>query len=383
MSIINLKINQFINYTDFVPDNMVYPTVSLCHQCHQHIPAYTYVKDNQLWMVKKCRVHGESHHMIERDYSLIKNLTYNINKYQMTSAILMEVTDRCNIDCPHCYHEPESKSIDKPIETVLKEIEMFYRRDLKLVLTGAEASVRRDFPELIKTIRETYDIENLGTMTNGIRFSDYDYLKECVDNGLDGVSIGLNHPSYINNETIRNKQIQGIINSRELCQHLSYVGYTMSSINELEDILLEATTSDWNPGQFRIRYGSDIGRYPEQERMYVTDIFKYTEDWCARNGKSFNIVEDADNNIYHVMVNIDGQDFRLIQWCDETDINLEELMNGPWCNFVDDGVTNFLHQIIRRDISKNKGIALLDTPPKRYQIDYDYTQPLDFEKLYE
>lgn len=382
MSNISLKINQFINYDDFIPENLLYPTVSLCHHCHQHIPAYTYVKDNQMWMVKKCRIHGTSHHMIERDYSLIKELTYNISKYDMTTAVLMEVTDRCNLECPHCYHEPDSKTIDKPIEDVLKEISQFYSEDLILVLTGAEASVRRDFPELIREIRKTYNIANLGTMTNGVRFSDYDYLKECVDNGLDGVSIGLNHPSYLNNETIRNKQIKGIENSKELC-HLSYVGYTMSSLSELEDILEEATTSDWGPGQFRIRYGSDIGRYPEQERMYVTDIFKRTKEWCERNSKSFSVVDDADNNIYHIMVNIDGQDFRLIQWCDETDINMEELINGPWCNFVDDGLTNFLHQIIRRDISKNQNLLLPDTPPLRYQMQSASHDTLDFNNLYE
>jgi hypothetical protein len=66
------------------------------------------------------------------------------------------------------------------------------------------------------------------------------------------------------------------------------------------------------------------------------------------------------------MVNIDDKVVRLIAWCDETNIDMEELRSGPWCNFVPDGITNFLHQIIRRDVFKNQNIPLPDTPPARY-----------------
>ncbi len=43
---------------------------------------------------------------------------------------------------------------------------------------------------------------------------------------------------------------------------------------------------------------------------------------------------------------------------------------GPWNDFVPhDKRTNFLHQIIRRDVWKNKGIALPDKTPGRYQLE--------------
>ena len=132
---------------------------------------------------------------------------------------------------------------------------------------------------------------------------------------------------------------------------------------------------------FRIRYGSDIGRYPDQDRMYVSDIYKITEDWCARKNKTFELA-NWDDNIYHVMVKIDGQLFRLIQWCDETDIHMEELRSGPYCDFTSDGLTNFLHQVIRRDIEKNKKLPLPDAPPERYQIWSTDKGALDFKKLY-
>lgn len=384
MADIFLKLNQFDNTVGLlnsVDGSLIGPTVSLCHHCHQHIPAYTYHKDNQLWLVKRCKMHGISHHMIERDYRFIQLLSYD-TPYEFNGSVLLEVSDRCNADCPHCYHMPDNKTIDRPLDTIIKEIEQFYTPGTNIVLTGAEASLRKDFPELIRTISEEFNYRNLGTMTNGIRFSDIDFLTKCRDAGLDGIMVGLNHPSYLDNATIRRKQIQGIVNANTLGMQLGYVGYTMASISELEDILEETCSVDWKPGMYRIRYGSDIGRYPEQDRMYVSDIYNITKSWAERKGKKFELMHHADNNLYHVMVKIDNQQYRLIQWCDETDIHMEELRGGPWCNFVPDGITNFLHQVIRRDILKNQGLVLPDTPPLRYQYsDRFNTEPLDFKNL--
>jgi MoaA/NifB/PqqE/SkfB family radical SAM enzyme len=384
---ISFPLDQFSHTDDLISEvsgELIGPTVSLCHHCYQHIPAHTYHKDNQLWMVKKCRVHGTSHHMIERDYEFVKNLNYNYHEYGIYSnkAVLIEVSDRCNIDCPHCYHIPDNTIPDKPIKEIIDRVRTFFQPGMDLVLTGAEASIRKDLADLIRALKEEFvDIE-ISILTNGIRFADKDFLKQCIDAGLKRIRLGLNHPSYLDNPTIRNKQIQSIYNLKDLGNIMGYIGYTMASINELEDILYESTNSDWNPSMFRIRYGSDIGRYPDQERMYVSDIFKITQAWCEKNKKTFEIIQ-ADNNIYHVMVNIDGVPYRLIQWCDETDINMEELRGGPWCDFVPDGVTNFLHQIIRRDVWKNKGLVLPDTPPDRYTLkSQNSNQPLVFDDLH-
>jgi hypothetical protein len=117
--------------------------------------------------------------------------------------------------------------------------------------------------------------------------------------------------------------------------------------------------------------------------MYVSDIFKIAQNWCKKNNKTFTIMGNEDDNIYHVMVKIDDIVYRLIQWCDETDINMEELKCGPWCNFVHDGVTNFLHQIIRRDVWKNKNIALPDLPPARYLLqNFNDQSDLNFSRIY-
>lgn len=363
------SLNQFIDIDsmlDHIGGKLIRPTVSLCHQCYSHIPAYIYHKDNQVWLVKKCRVHGISHHKIENDFDFYSKLQYKTT-YGIDKTVMIEVTDKCNVECPHCYHRPDNSVNDRPIDKIVEQINKWNITDVCVCFAGAEPTVRTDIVELISRVKHETQCRTIGMLTNGIRFANPELLKKCVDAGLEGINIGLNHPSYLANTTVREKQIKAITNCRDLNIRLNHVSYTMASTNELEDILEEICTSGWTADMYRIRFGADIGRYPTQPRMYVSDMYKLIKQWCNKHNKTFEDLE-SDNNIYHVMVRVDGKNIRVIQWCDETDIDLEELRTGPWCDFVGDGITNFLHQIIRRDVLKNKGLSLPDLPPNRYLI---------------
>lgn len=366
---------------------LLLPTVSLCHQCHSHIPAWRYHKNNKVYLAKRCKMHGISHHMIESDYEFYSELEYSLDnpKYNFNGGVLFEASDRCNLECPHCYHLPDNDIKDIPIENLLNQIfRLPVGKDKieRIILSGAEATLRPDFAELVTEIKKQNKDISVTVMTNGIRFGNLDFVKKVKAAGLAGVNIGLNHPDYIDHEVVRRKQVAAIENMYIEDIPISYISYTMISLNEVHDIMTEICNNYWRPKNFRIRYGSDIGRNPGQERIFVSDVYKSIETWCHTNGKSFERIVEADNNIYHVMARVEGKDIRIIQWCDETDIDMEELRSGPWCDFVPDGVTNFLHQIIRRDIWKNQGLMLPDTPPDRYKFDRNPTkESLDLLKL--
>jgi uncharacterized Fe-S cluster-containing radical SAM superfamily protein len=347
------------------------PTVSLCHQCHRHIPAWRYHKDNQVFIAKACPIHGVSHHMIEADYEFYANLYYTQDnpEFNFNGGVLIEGSDRCNLECPHCYHLPENDTTDPSIQELLDQIRaMPVGEDgvHRIILAGAESTLRKDFPELVTAIRNIHPSMNVSVMTNGLRFNDSEFGHQCVTAGLTGVNIGLNHPSYIDHETVRRKQISAIENMHRENVRIGYISYTMVDFSELDYILTEITSNPWTPKNFRIRCGAEIGRNASSEQPFVSNLYKRVELWCKDHGKQFNRIIQADNNIYHVMVNIEDKVVRLIAWCDETNIDMEELRSGPWCNFVPDGITNFLHQIIRRDVFKNQNIPLPDTPPARY-----------------
>lgn len=349
-------------------------SVSLCHHCHRHVPAWRYHKDGKVYLVKSCPLHGISHHLIEVDYEFYANLYYTQSnpEFNFNGGVLIEGSDRCNLECPHCYHLPENDTKDPSIEELLTQIRMMpLGKDgvHRIILAGAESTLRKDFPELVAAIRTLDPYLDVSVMTNGIRFNDSEFAHRCVEAGLAGVNIGLNHPSYIDHETVRRKQVSAIENMHRENVKIGYISYTMVDFSELDYILTEITSNNWSPKNFRIRNGAEIGRNASTEQPFVSNLYKRAEQWCKDNNKHFEQIVEADNNIYHVMVKIEDKTVRLISWCDETNIDMEELRSGPWCNFVPDGITNFLHQIIRRDVWKNQGLALPDTPPDRYKFE--------------
>lgn len=358
--------------------NPIGETVSLCHHCHKHVPALRYTKDNRVYIAKYCEVHGIMHNMIESDYEFFRSLKCvyaKSNGYGFyNSTIMIEVTDRCNLQCPHCYHIPNNLLKDRPLDSILKQCQDLKERHPhfeKLVFAGAECTIRKDFTRLI------FETKKLGlantALTNGVKLADRSFTKNCIDAGLNSITVGLNHPTYIDSQKVREKQEAALNNATEMGMQIGGVSYTMNSYSELPDIIEEIVNTNWTARLFRIRYGSDIGTNPGQPRMFLSDLYKSVAAYCNKKGYLFEELNPMDNNIYHVVVSVEGKAIRLIQWCDETDIDMEFLKSGPWCDFVGDGVTNFLHQVIRRDISKNNKIQLPDTPPERYLFRYEPT----------
>lgn len=379
-----------IDYLYTQVNNTIAETVSICHQCYKHIPALKYVIDNKLCLVKHCPEHGTHRYIIENDYEFVKDLKCVYTTVQFNDHVLIEVSDKCNIDCPHCYHIPNNKIKDPSIDSLLNQIKIIDQqinrssklRSWNLCLAGAESSMHKNFHELLAEIKNYNCDINLHVMTNGIRFADLNFTKRSKEAGLSSALIGLNHPSYINNETIRKKQLQSIDNFKKTKTAIGYISYTMSTLQEMQDILAEITSKNWTPQHYRIRYGSDIGRNIGQQRLYLSDIYKMFKQWCEENNFEFKLLENMDNNIYHIMVRVGKHTIRLIQWCDEYDIDMESLISGPWCNFVPGGQTNFLNQIIRRNAFKNKGIFLQDRPPNRYLLNVNPTKDvLDLRTL--
>lgn len=358
------------------------PTVSICQHCHRHVPAWRYEKDGSIFIAKACPIHGISHHMIEIDATFYYSQQYAHDhpRFNFDGGLMIEASDRCNLECPHCYHLPDNKMVDRPIAEIMSQL---HRAPLaenninKIVLCGAEATLRKDLVELVQELyNDPLRLQSV-IVTNGIRFSDIDLMKASVDAGLIIVNVGLNHPTYINNPTIRSKQLQAIQNAQEL-NVLGDVSFTMIDHDELGDILTEILNSNWKSDMFRIRCGSEIGRNASTRRIYLSDTVKATEKWCKDNNKHFAIEQYADNNIYHQIVYVEDRMIRLIQWCDESDIDMEELRCGPWTDFTGDSYTNFLHQAIRRDVMKNKNVILPDIAPERYRLGtINYTDDLD------
>lgn len=104
------------------------------------------------------------------------------------SDVMVDVTHRCNMTCKNCYvpnREVPDMDADKLIETIKK----FPNRTMIRVV-GAEPTMRKDLPQLIRRIRETGHRATL--LTNGLRLANDDYVKELKANRLSHVYLSLN-----------------------------------------------------------------------------------------------------------------------------------------------------------------------------------------------
>ena len=347
-------------------------TVSLCEHCYRHIPAEKFIRDESVWMRKTCSHHGTSEYMIERDAEFYKSLEFDPYGYDIPSGIMIEVTDRCNLKCPHCYHEPESAATDKPISLILQQIESWPADSGSVILAGAEPTLRKDLPKLIREIKHTQqklgrEHQDITILTNGVRFADRAWAKEAFNSGCRAVMVGLNHQTY-QGEKIHIKQLEAIKNCNEIGIIVYYIGYTLENVDHISEVLEEIQQLGDSALQYRVRAGSDIGRNPDEPRYFLSDHVKAIKAYADSQGWSWEKIP-ADDNLYHYMVKINGIVHRLIQWSDPKTIDMEELRCGPWCDFVPNKpISNFLHQIMLRDAAVNKNMHLWDTVSKRYQF---------------
>ena len=150
----------------------------------------------------------------------------------------------------------------------------------------------------------------------------------------------------------------------ELGYDIGYVGYTIEDYDHLPFILNEIKSLHHPQiNHYRIRCGSFIGRSSDQQRGYLSKLVKLVKDILGDDVIAYR----SDDNPYHVMLQWNGIILRLIQWPDVTNIDMEELATGPWCQFYDGPVSNFVHQVITRDAFKNMSLPKLDTVPEKYQ----------------
>jgi molybdenum cofactor biosynthesis enzyme MoaA len=345
-------------------------TLSLCEHCYRHVQAEKFKRDGSIWMRKTCPEHGVSEYMIERDAEFYNSLEFDPVGYDVPSGIMIEVTDRCNLKCPHCYHEPESATTDKPLGLILQQIESWPDDAGSVILAGAEPTLRKDLPELIRNIRHVQtrlgrEHQDVTILTNGVKLSDKEWTDSIAKAGCRAVMIGLNHHTY-QGDVVHKKQLQGIQNCVDAGIIVYYVGYTLENLDHIPDVLEEIQRLGNSALQYRVRAGSDIGRNPDEPRYFLSDHIKAIKEYVDSKGWTWEKIP-ADDNLYHYMIKINGITHRLIQWSDPKTIDMEELRCGPWCDFVPNKpITNFLHQIMLRDAAVNKGMMLWDTVPDRY-----------------
>ena len=341
----------------------IHNTVSLCDHCYRHVPAVVYEDQGQILMRKRCDHHGEMTSVVETDPEFYYSLS-SISTLSTQDSVLVDVTDRCQLKCPHCYHLPDNAKEDKSTQEILDQISKFPRTAC-IELAGAEATLRSNFADLCSAVRDM-NFKNFSVLTNGVALSSRRLAQRYFDAGLQSMQLGLNHHSY-QGKKVHRQQLEGLANAVDIGYKINYVGYTLESLDDLPAVLMEIykLSTQHQISEFRIRCGSFIGRSSDSQRSYLSVLMKRATDILGSK-----LVIDRSQwfaNPYKLAATWNNTNLRFIQWPDVTNIDMEELATGPWAQFYDGHATNFVHNVITRDAYTNNRMPKLDLVPQRYQ----------------
>jgi len=350
--------------------NKLKDTVSLCEHCYRHIPAIQFERDGQIWLWKRCVWHGESEHLVEPNADFYINYEYD---RPTNKTYCLDITNRCNLNCPHCYQIPDNMSKDPSIESILDIIQAWEDDGYAVALMGAEPTTRKDLPELCRAIQALPGKpRSIMILTNGVYLSDYDYAKQFADMSNLFWTIGLNHPDY-QGLTVRKKQMEGIDNCMKLNMPIKNVSYTLETVDQLEYCLdeIQEFGKTLSPHNYRVRVGTDIGRHPGEEKIYLSELVDMVIAICERKGWEYKYEQSYGIRV-HYPLRINGILVKIIQWPDVRTIDLEEDQTESWADMLPGKpVSPLVHQVILRDGAVNKNLPLYDTIPEKYQRKYD------------
>ena len=191
---------------------VLHETKSLCPECLERIPAKAIRIEDEVYLVKTCRRHGRFSTLIWRetetlhydDWIRTDNREYKDRPItdsdrgcpydcglcpdhkQQTCCVLIEVTDRCNLECSYCFAGQEQHArTDPSFEEILDGFQFLSSRLLpNIQLSGGEPTVRTDLPEIIAAARRM-GFSYVQLNTNGLRLGmENGYARHLADQGL-------------------------------------------------------------------------------------------------------------------------------------------------------------------------------------------------------
>lgn len=346
-------------------------TLSVCEHCYRHTPATRFERDGEIWLGKTCEEHGYVEHMVEPNAEFYHSFGYQKHKIK---TYLIEVTNRCNLACPHCYQEPDNESKDPSLNDLLDIVRAWPDDGYGVALCGAEPTSRSDLADLIRAIKAMPGkTRPVVVLTNGVYLAKKQYAVQFIDIEDLYWTIGLNHPDY-QGSLVRQKQLEAMENMKALGLPIKNISYTLYDLTQLEYCLKEIQEFGDRCEQFRIRVGANIGRTPfDHKKVYLSQLVEEVKMHCKNNG--WNIERDKSyehTNKAHFSTMINGLRVKIIQWPDAKTLDLSEMQTESWAEVVP-GIPRspLVHQVILRDGAVNKGLPLHDVIPQEWIDKYD------------
>ncbi|MHA2168979.1 MAG: radical SAM protein [Candidatus Kariarchaeaceae archaeon] len=216
-------------------------TRSICPECKVTIDAEILVRQNKVYMRKRCKVHGWFEALIFSDYEMYRDFErYNkpgdiplefqtpVSKgcpedcglcpehKQHTCLAIMEITELCNMKCTICFasSEPAKGLHHKSLEDIEQMIATLERSEGEanvVMLSGGEPTVHPDFLLILQRMQEAR-VKKIMINSNGLKFASSPQF--C----LDVAEIGSNISVYLQFDGFSSQTQEIIRNDPELLE---------------------------------------------------------------------------------------------------------------------------------------------------------------------
>ncbi len=184
--------------------NIIKNTFSVCPECLKRIPAFITKHDNDYFIEKNCPEHGHFKAVTWRGEHITLEEWGNYQPpeeenppdcpnscglcaghLQKTCCALVEITERCNLNCPVCFAESGNLSNDPPVSEISEWFKKLVEKGNTFIhLSGGEPTVRDDLPEIVAAAKAA-GCESIQLNSNGIRLGqDKEFTKALAEAGL-------------------------------------------------------------------------------------------------------------------------------------------------------------------------------------------------------
>ena len=191
------------------------PMMSICPKCLKPISGRIFQKGNRIFIEKTCNIHGQFNELYWSDAEVFKKFNRFLcdgsgannsegvksgcpfdcglctNHKTATLLANIDVTNRCNMECPICFADAGGRVYEPTIDQI--ELMLNNLRHQKPVpcpaiqFSGGEPTVRDDLPQIISMAKKK-GFSQIQIATNGLRMAaSTNFCRSLVLNGLNTV----------------------------------------------------------------------------------------------------------------------------------------------------------------------------------------------------
>ena len=336
-------------------------TSSFCPTCKKLVPAVIYNHEGKVYMKKTCSEHGQTVSLISSDARLYEeSFQFNMpgklhlirhyasesagscpddcglckDHLQHTCSALLEITNRCNLNCPVCYMNANSGPERAPsVHEIRRALELLVHCEVNppsLTISGGEPTLRGDLAEIVR-MAKSMGFVDISLSTNGVAPSkDPRLFRELAAAGLTEASIsfdGLSDDVYLKTRGAKlyDTKVQAIDAALAAGLSVTVSATVIKGVNEdhIGRIIEFAKRRHLDGVNFSpIAF---VGRYPEEfrtarERITIPDVLKDIEEQTGGElaVKDFVPVPCPDNrcSVMTYAFNRGGKLVPLTDYCD-------------------------------------------------------------------